>query len=212
MWLGVGILLTVMYAGIHIAVPVAATGEGEKKIIFIPPRTGVRDIALRLDKGGAIRSGGAFVLASLLTGSVGYLQPGEYELSTEMSLAEVLWKIRTGKVLLRQVTIPEGYTVQQIGGLLASQGLVEETRFVALANDSAAAARYDLGARSLEGYLFPDTYRLVKGMTEEEIIDGMIARFRRSFGPAEEKRAAALRLSVHEVVTLASLIEKEAQT
>jgi UPF0755 protein len=111
---------------------------------------------------------------------------------------------------VHQVTIPEGLAGQQIAELLADRGLVDRDRFVSLLRDRETLGRFGLEGESLEGYLFPDTYRVVKGLNEEAIAQRMVRRFQEMFGPEEQARARELQMTVPEVVTLASLIEREA--
>jgi UPF0755 protein len=97
-----------------------------------------------------------------------------------------------------------------VASLLATERLVDADRFSALAHDPETAKRLGVPGASLEGYLFPDTYRLTRGMGEEEILRVMVSRFRQALPADFEARCARLDLTPHEVVTLASVIEKEA--
>jgi UPF0755 protein len=176
----------------------ASQSEEGERFVYIEPGTGTLGIAKVLKKKGVIRHGFLFLLLASLRGSHGRLKPGEYEFSPRMSLLEVLKKLEEGRVVVHQAVIPEGFTVKEISRLLANMGLADEGRFLAIASD-------------LEGYLFPDTYYLTRGMSEEAIVQMMLNRFRQVFGPAGAERAKALGMSVREVVTLASLVEKEAK-
>lgn len=176
-----------------------ASQSGEKgRFVYIEPGTGTLGIAKILRKEGVIHHDLLFLLLAALRGSHGRLKPGEYEFSPRMSLLEVLKKLEEGRVVVHQVVIPEGFTVREISRLLGNVGLADGGRFLAIASD-------------LEGYLFPDTYYLTRGMSEEVIVQMMLNRFRQVFGPTEAERAKALGMSVREVVTLASLVEKEAK-
>ena len=128
-----------------------------------------------------------------------------------MSLLEVLRRLESGRVVTHQVTIPEGFTALDIAQLLASERLADPVRFMALVGDPALATRLGLPGPTLEGYLFPDTYRLSRGMGEEEILQIMAARFRQVVPADIEARAERLQLDIRGVITLASLIEKEAK-
>ncbi|MBI3781169.1 MAG: endolytic transglycosylase MltG, partial [candidate division NC10 bacterium] len=139
------------------------------------------------------------------------LLAGEYEFAPRLSLLEIVRRLEQGRGLVHQVTIPEGFAAQQIARLLAERGLVNWDRFMALLQDRQTVEQYGLGGESLEGYLFPDTYRLIKGLSEEVIVHRMVRRFQEMLGPEEHTRAEKLGMSVHEIVTLASLIEREAQ-
>jgi UPF0755 protein len=185
--------------------PVVAT------TVYIKPKTGVQEIAAILRDAGIIRSTWAFLALAYLQGSLKRLQSGEYEFHTGMSLLEILQRLESGRVVTHQVTIPEGFTAEDIAKLLATERLADPERFLALAEDPEVAAKLNVPADRLEGYLFPDTYRLTRGMGEEEIVRFMVARFHQAIPPDIEERAARLGLDLHKVVTLASLIEKEAR-
>ena len=180
-------------------------------VIYIKPKTGVQDIAVILREAGVIRSTWAFLALAYLQGSLKRLQSGEYELNTGMTLVEILQQLEAGRVVTHQVTIPEGFTAEDIARLLASEELADPARFLALVQDPSMAARLDVPATRLEGYLFPDTYRLTRGMAEEEIIHIMVSRFYQAIPPDFSAQAARLKMETHGIVTLASLIEKEAR-
>ena len=180
-------------------------------VVYIKPKTGVQDIAAILREAGVIRSTWAFLALAYVQGSLKRLHSGEYEFHTGMSLFEILHRLETGRVVTHQVTVPEGFTAEDIAKLLATEHLADPERFLALAEDSGVAARLNVPADRLEGYLFPDTYRLARGMAEEDIIRMMVVRFHQAIPADIDDRAARLNLDIHKIVTLASLIEKEAR-
>lgn len=186
-------------------------GGGPGTIVYIKPRTGVQEIAQTLREAGIIQSRWAFLALAYLQGSLTRLQAGEYEFTPGMSLLEILRKLEAGRVITHQVTIPEGFTAQDIARLLAGERLVNVERFTALAKDLQLVESLDVPGDSLEGYLFPDTYRLTRGMGEEEILRIMVARFHQALPKDFDLQAERLGLDLHSVVTLASLIEKEAK-
>jgi UPF0755 protein len=114
-----------------------------------------------------------------------------------------------GKVLLRKLIIPEGASLRQIAEIAAGTGLIRESDFLKAARNTELLHENGIDAPSLEGYLFPDTYHFSRNVTPEKIISAMIRRFNEVFTPEWKARASALGFSVHEVVTLASIIEKE---
>ncbi len=188
--------------------PAAATPV--RTIVYIEPGTRVQEIAEQLRDAGVIGSAWTFLAIAYVEGSLKRLHAGEYEFTPGMSLHEILRKLESGKVVTHQVTIPEGFTVDDIAALLATERLVDAARFSRLAHDPQTARLLGVTGPGLEGYLFPDTYRLTRGMGEEEILRVMVTRFRQALPPDFEARCARLDLALHEVVTLASLIEKEA--
>ncbi|MFB3819730.1 MAG: endolytic transglycosylase MltG [Candidatus Methylomirabilales bacterium] len=208
------LLLTAVGVRTYLLVPPGlgpAAASSVRTIVYIEPGTRVQEIAEKLREAGVLSSTWAFLALAYLQGSLKRLHAGEYEFSPGMSMREILRKLETGKVVTHQITVPEGFTVDDIASLLASERLVDAERFRTLAQDPEIARRLGISAESLEGYLFPDTYRLTRGMGEEEILRLMVSRFRQSLPADFEARTARLDLTLHAVVTLASLIEKEAQ-
>jgi UPF0755 protein len=187
------------------------SGTGPSNIVYIKPKTSVQDIAKALREAGIIQSRWAFLALAYIQGSLTRLHAGEYEFARGTSLLEILRKLEEGKVVTHQVTIPEGFTAQDIARLLAGERLVDVDRFMALAKDANFAESVGVPADSLEGYLFPDTYRLTRGMEEGEILRIMVARFRQAVPKDIAEQAQQVGLDVHSAVTLASLIEKEAR-
>jgi len=185
-------------------------GAGPPRTVYIKPKTGVQEIAQTLWEAGVIRNRWSFLALAYMQGSPTRLRAGEYEFTHGMSLREILQKLEAGRVVTHQVTIPEGFTARDIARLLAGEKLVDADHFMALVTDSQFVG--DLGVRgeSLEGYLFPDTYRLTRGMGEAEILRTMVTRFRQAVPKDLGAQARRLGLDAHSVVTLASLIEKEA--
>ena len=189
--------------------PVPSTSEVTRAVV-IRPQTGAFDIARTLKEAHVIRSRAAFLAVAVARGTQRRLLAGEYEFAAGLNLLEVVRRLEQGKGFVHQVMIPEGFAARQIAEALQEKGLVDQDRFMGLLRDRRVLAQYRVDSESLEGYLFPDTYRLVKGLSEEAIIGRMVQRFAEVFGPAERARAMELKMSVTEVVTIASLIEREA--
>ncbi len=167
------------------------------------------ELAARLKDEGVISSAARFKLYSRLTRSDKHLKAGEYRLSAAMTPVQILDMLVQGKSILYRLTIPEGYTIQQIAEEVARQNLGTAEDIIKLATDSAAARSFGIEAQTLEGYLFPDTYYFSKDAGPKKIIAKMVERFHSQFQPAWEQRAKELNFSVHQIVTLASIIEKE---
>jgi UPF0755 protein len=189
----------------------SSLSSGPSRIVYIRPKTGVQEIAQTLWEAGVIRSRWSFLALAYMQGSPTRLKAGEYEFTHGMSLREILQKLESGRVVTHQVTIPEGFTARDIARLLAGEKLVSADRFMALAADSQFVEALGVRGETLEGYLFPDTYRLTRGMAEEEILRAMVTRFRQAVPKDLGAQARRMGLDAHSVVTLASLIEKEAK-
>ncbi len=183
-------------------------------IVEVPAGATARDVGHLLRQQGLIRSAAAFVVLTRLTGVDAYLQAGHYRLRPDMTLGEVVQLLARGGVAVQDVTIPEGLTVRAIGQLLERRGLADAQRFIQLASDDrwlfADARPFDKPPGPLEGYLFPDTYRFAVGQSEESIIRKMVTRFVDRMVPLYRELGSQSGLSLHEAVTLASIIEKEA--
>lgn len=150
-----------------------------------------------------------FRLLARLQGQDKQIQAGEYLLSAAMSPADILEALVNGKVRLYKFTVPEGSNLKQIAAVVDAAGLVSQAEFLGAAADSEFSAEKGIAAATFEGYLFPDTYFFPKNASAHAIITVMVDRLRSEMTPAWEKRAADIGLSVHQVLTLASIIEKE---
>lgn len=137
------------------------------------------------------------------------IKAGEYMLSSAMSPKEILHKFVSGKVHLYKVTLPEGYSLNQIAAVVAGAGLATEEAFMKAVYDADLAHSFGINADSFEGYLFPDTYYFSKGIPAEKIIAAMVNRFHSQFKPEWKQQAEKIGFSIHEIVSLASIIEKE---
>lgn len=137
------------------------------------------------------------------------VKAGEYLLAPPLTSKAAILGLFAGRIHLEPVTIPEGLTADEIAALLrpADPGGAEAFRRAVL--DPGPVADLDPRARDLEGYLFPETYRLPRRSPEADIAAAMVARFREVFDEPRRRRAAELGLSVRDAVTLASLIEEE---
>jgi UPF0755 protein len=137
------------------------------------------------------------------------LKAGEYQFAKPESLEEVITKIAAGRVYYHRVTIPEGLELAQIATIFVESGFGTQDRFLSLMNDTGPIAELDSSANNLEGYLFPETYFLTSGMSELEILELMLRNFRDFWSEANRQRSKDLDMTLREVLTLASLIEKE---
>lgn len=206
-------LLFLLLLGIHFYAKhhdrLASGEKREGQIVRIEPQLGVSQIAQRLKEKGIIRNPWFFSMAAFLRGSATKLKAGDYSFTPGMSLFQILRRLEKGEIAYYPATIPEGYTMREIARLLGSLDLADSERFLRLCRDPEVLQRYGIKAPSLEGYLFPDTYYLLKGMKEEEIIGRMVHRFFQVFTPEKQRLARKTGMSRHQAVTLASLIEAE---
>ncbi|MDD2309051.1 MAG: endolytic transglycosylase MltG [Desulfuromonadaceae bacterium] len=176
--------------------------------ISFPPGSGIRKLANELKAGGVIRSSWHFVLMTRLRGDAHRLKAGEYRFSDGMTPDIILRKIVSGEVDFRKFTLPEGYSVYQAAELLDQQGYFRKESFLEKCRDKALLLRLGLNEASAEGYLYPATYNLPRGGSEEQLLEQMIGKFNSSYAAIKENGTG--QLSRHEIITLASIIEKEA--
>lgn len=181
--------------------------------------SGAHQIAQQLEEQGLIQSALAFRLYVRQQNLAHRLRAGEYELSPAMSVADIVTRLVRGEVVTYRFTVPEGRTVEETIEIAAATGFfdAEELR---RAIDAAAAGWPYLPEgvelrEPLEGYLFPDTYVFTRTTTEEQLIAGMLDGFQRALdralGADGLERLEELGMTVHEIVTMASIIEREAQ-
>lgn len=181
-----------------------------KEIIFEVERgKKVEDIARSLQESGIIKKKWPLLLGYRFFFSHKSLKAGEYRLLLPLSPKEVLRILMEGNVYLHPITIPEGLTQREIAEHLASLPFIDKEEFLEASSGISQISSWDKEASSLEGYLFPETYRLPKGISAEKVVEAMISEFKKSFNEEWKKRAQELGMSVREVVTLASMIEKE---
>jgi len=180
-----------------------------EKIVEILPGQGFSAVLQTLEKEGIVDDPLRFRLIARFKGYDRQIKAGEYLLSLSLSPLEILETIAKGKTYLRRFTIPEGYTLRQIALAVSQAGLGKESEFMQLVSDAEFIKKAGIKADTLEGYLFPDTYFFPKSTGIPNILMTMIRRFRSVFTAEWEKRAQETGFSLHEMVTLASIIEKE---
>jgi len=181
----------------------------EEKLFTVPPGWGLKKTADALRQEGLVSNALRFTILTRLDGKDKLLKAGEYFFSTTMTPREILGQMVEGRVHLYRLTIPEGYNLVQIAAAVAAAGLATEKDFLDTARDPEAAKQQGIEAETLEGYLFPDTYYFPRELDSITIIATMVRQFRAAYKPDWKQRANDLGMTLHEVVTLASIIEKE---
>ena len=170
---------------------------------------GAGRIAARLEAAGLISSARLFKLYLHWQGPSFRLQAGEYLFDRPLSLTQTSQKLHRGDVYLHKITIAEGLTLSEVAEHVATRNFGSRDRLLELMGTPETILAIDPEARNLEGYLFPETYLLEKGTTEGVIVESMVQQFLKNWSLERQRRARQLGLSVRQVVTLASLIEKE---
>lgn len=189
--------------------PVAETTDGARTIAFqVEPGDSFGRVAATLEDEGMIRSAKVARWFAESENLASKLKIGEYELSDAQSTPEILDILVRGRVQTHAVVIPEGLRATEIAQRLADAGLADADAFLTVVFDPVVAERLGVGGPTLEGYLFPDTYRFARGVPEERIATAMVKEFLRVYGelvPADSDFS----LSMREHTTLASIVEKE---
>jgi UPF0755 protein len=182
---------------------------GTEQFVEVPSGAGPAAIGRRLVELGVVRDTLTWRIAVFKSGQARLLKAGEYRFAGELRPADVIGKLARGEVYLRPITFPEGLTILEMAKLFESRGFGAAPSFETAARDAALVAALDPKAPDLEGYLYPETYPLPRRANANTLVRAMVSRFEQVFGPDWRAAAAARGLGVREVVTLASLVEKE---
>lgn len=187
-------------------IPVAPSGE----VLFeIEEGTSLSQVARQLEQEEVVRSATALKLLARLRNQSSSIHAGKYRFAGPADPAEILARLVSGDVEQVSLTIPEGYDLRQISARIEKQHLGDSLRFLQLCRDSQLIASFGISGTSLEGYLFPETYRFTPGIDEKELIRMMVLQL---FDRLDSKllgKAETLGLNRHQLLTLASIIEKE---
>jgi UPF0755 protein len=183
--------------------------QGSEQFVDIPVGAGLSSIGRRLAQNGVVRNEIVFRVEVARTGAGRRLQAGEYRFDSPMTPAEVVAKLARGDVYLRPITFREGLTIREMAQVYEQRGFGTAVEFTKAAKAADLVGALDQDARDLEGYLFPDTYALPRRATAEQLVARMVGEFEKVLTPELRQQATARGLSVRELVTLASIVEKE---
>ncbi len=194
--------------------------EGDQLVdIHIPKGSTIKQAAAILEEQNLLRNGDIFFYYIRWQHPDVQFMAGDYRLAQGTTIEELIETLSAGNVIRETVrfTIPEGYTVEQMAAKLTDEGLVDRQKFLEAANDR----NYDfwfiaeipddtVAPYALEGFLFPETYEVLKGSSEREIVERMLRQFDFEFKQDWRLLSEQLGLSIYEVVTMASIVEREA--
>ncbi len=220
----IGLLISVIY------LPKSTTSE--KEVIFIIKKgEGSKEIALNLEKAGLINFSPIFRFYVLTTGKAGKLQAGDYLLSPSMNIPQIVHKFTTGDIIKEKITIIEGWNLRDIGFYFENKGMFQAEELWEVAGFPAVdfskvrdlpkpkdfSSDYEFLKEkpkniSLEGYLFPDTYEINKEANIETVIRKMLSNFDKKITPELRTEIKKQGKTIFEIITMASLIEKEVKT
>ena len=183
--------------------------DAETQDVEIPPGASSPAIGERLVSAGIIRDTLTFRAALWITGEARRLKAGEYRFDAPMTPRDVITKIARGEVDLVPITFREGLTIAEMADVFAMQGLGTASAFKAAAGDAALISEFDPAAPDLEGYLFPDTYAVSRRATAADVVRVMVDRFSKAMTPDLKAAASSKGWNIRQLVTMASIVEKE---
>ncbi len=187
----------------------ADVNTSQNVIVNVRPGQTLKTTAHILQQANLIKSRLKFILIARFKGLDKRLKAGEYLLSAAMPPRQILEIMVKGAVNLHKLTVPEGYSIPQIAALVENAKFGLKIDFINTATDMVLAGKSGIEAPSFEGYLFPDTYFFPREVTMEQIISTMLNRFWSVFTAEWKLQARDLGFTIHQIVTLASIIEKE---
>lgn len=210
-FISVAVIITVIvYIMINLFAPLPV---GNKNLeIEIPEGTTFREVAEILSEENILKNKNLFILIGRITGLHTKIRAGYYSIYSSMNFLDLLKILKKGQIIEYEITVVEGDSLREIIKKLSDKGIANEEELRQIASDPDFLFTYNIEAPSIEGYIFPDTYKIPKGMQPEDAIGMMINRMREKFSGELTARASELGLSENEVLTLASIIEKEAAT
>jgi len=192
-----------LFLGREVAPPAAT-------LVSIAPGSSLARISRQLEAAGVVESALYIRLLGRLRGDAQQLQAGEYQFSAPATPGQVLDRMAAGDVRRLRITIPEGFTIEQIASRLEQQGLARAEAFLRLTHDPGFISGVGLSADSLEGYLFPETYTFDSGSSLESILREMLHQLDRALTGELLEAAERQGLDRHRLLTLASIVQKEA--
>jgi UPF0755 protein len=190
--------------------PITWNVKGNSVSVMIEEGDSMAKIVERLKQADLIENGKWFLIFSEVLGKDRHIQAGRYDFSKGMTLYSIFNKLVKGEVTPIEVLIPEGLTIREIAQILKKEIGVDSAKFVKIATDRQVAESLNIVASNLEGYLFPNTYRLNWGTDPAKLVAVMVNEFKKTFDSTLSERAKEINFSMHDVVTLASMIEAEA--
>ena len=190
----------------YLRTPAEGTGA---VVVTIPRGIGVRGIGALLAANGVLKNDSRYLLFVSLSGNSTKLKAGEYSIPRGLTPPEVLRLLVDGTTLRHHITVPEGLDASQVADIFARDGWIRKERFLELSRDPPFIGELGLEVSSLEGYLFPETYTLVRNEVDEKIVlKAMVDHFRRIWSELDVPDRVH-GLSRHQLVILASIVEKE---
>ncbi len=206
------LLAAVFVLAVHVALFLMRPASSVKEYheVLVQEGASFKSVAQELKKNGIISDRQTFIILGKLLGATRTIRAGFYSFDTSMKPLDVLMMLQKGKIIEYQVVIPEGFEMGQIAEAVAATGLTTKDDFLKKAKDPQLVRSLGLEGDSLEGFLFPATYYFPKGISLDGILRQMVYKYHEVFNPDLKARAAELGMTELQAITLASLIEREA--
>lgn len=205
----VGTLILVIFGGYAYQQLLTPVTPAHKVEYHLKPGTSLTKVAKELSAAGVLRNALSLKLYARLSKQSGQIQSGRYLFVEAATPRQILQRLVAGDVQKASLTIPEGFTQAQIFARIDELGFGEAQKLEMLASNPDFIKSLQLEATSLEGYLFPETYLFTPGIDETQLLTMMVNQFRNRLDAALLAQAAKHKLNLHQLVTLASIIEKE---
>jgi UPF0755 protein len=204
------LLLWCTYIAIEFLMPLPI---GNRNIeIEIPEGATFRQAVEIFSKEGLIKDKILFLFVGRMSGLDRKIRAGYYSIYGSVSPIDILKMLKNGQIIEYEITIVEGDSLKEVAEKLSEKGVISIEDFMKLSSDKDFLDFYNIEAPTFEGYLFPDTYKIPKGMEPDDVIGMMISRMREEYSDELQERASEIGFSERDVLTLASIIEKEAET
>ena len=195
-----------LFYNLNYSIPVIGPVPAE---VRVESGDSLASVTRKLREQKVITNGWFFALWARVRGAEKRIHQGLYRFDSGVAPREVLERLITGKGVFLSVTVPEGLTVKEIAVLLGKMQIADKEKFLTEAANPRLLANFGLQDKGLEGYLFPSTYHFTPATAEKDIIITMVEQFRKVSQPVLAQRPSSMRLTSHEILTLASIIEKE---
>ena len=241
LFLVISSLFLVIWNGVYLP---KESYSSEKVIFSVEKGQGSKEISIKLEQQGLIKSGPLFRLYALHSGTAGKLQAGDYLLSPAMTIPEIVKKFVAGDIIKERITIVEGWNLRDIGRYFEERGMFQQNEFFTIAGypmvdyskESSLSQPKDFSQEfacpvgsppgdscgdflrdkpknlGLEGYIFPDTYEIVKGESLEALMRKILKNFDKKLTPEIRDETEKQGKTIFEIVTMASIIEKEVRS
>lgn len=205
--IGIPLFCIALWLQNFITTPVAPTGP---QVVEIKSGSSFSHVASQLHQSGIIKDARLFSLLARWRKATKQIRAGEYLFESSARPDDILARLTTGDIRKFQVTIPEGFNLKEIAARLEKTGIGSAEEFLSLCRDAGFLSELNIEAVSLEGYLYPETYAYTSSTTPSQMLTSMVVQLRTQLTAELLQSAAALNLNRHQLLTLASIIQKEA--